>query len=138
MLMLLEHTEYFRWKVTSRPSASIASEHEAGEVTNALVAFVNIENCDVSSIKNADRAARVIDGIARSLGVENVVVYPFAHLSPNRPARPGEAAGVLSEMAKRLEILGEYRLLSVPFGCTKAREASVMGHDRAVLLRSIR
>lgn len=143
MLILLEHVEYFKWEasdVKEQHRNALPHQLDHGSLGMSLVAFINVESCDVSGgAKAASKAAREIRNIAGEVGVANIVIYPFAHLSYSDHASQDAAVEVLGEIAKALICENpEFNVVSVPFGCSKMREAKVFGHQKAVLLRSVR
>lgn len=143
MMILLEHMKYFKWSAVSQSeffgSDKLNFEMRKGSTKNSLVAFVNVEMEDPKDTKRIIRAAKSIDKIARELEVTNVILYPFAHLVAKNPAEPKQAIGTLMSLETELsKIKNSYKIISVPFGCSKMREGMVLGHERSVLLRSIR
>ncbi len=142
MLILFEHVEYFRWEATEgegRRRNALPFEQESGNLGTSLVAFVNVEQGDGENGANIERAVKMIDKMALDLEVENMVLYPFAHLTPEGHATHDSAVDVIAELGRQIVATGSaYHLVSIPFGCSKMRESKVLGHNKAVLLRSIR
>ncbi len=142
MRILLIHANSFSFHVTGKTSAALPAElgkaGSEGKVDEALVAFMAAEKGDDKNITSvADQAAQEILGLASQLGTQNVVAYPYAHLS-SLLSSPRVAVKLLDEIYNRLKSKSE--LLSVmraPFGYYKAFEISCKGHPLSELAKTI-
>ncbi len=143
MLMLFEHTEYFKWKALS-PGEKVDADNAPleGQVANALVAFTTILEQD--AIGNSDifskKAANKIYKLARQLNAETVVLYPFAHLTNVTLAEPRLAIAMLKAIEAELLLISGAALnvSRTPFGWHKQREGRTAGHEQAIMLREIK
>lgn len=140
MKLLLIHAERFEYEVRQR-AIEDAEELEEGcgraAVENALVCFATVEGVDEANVGwVVSKAAGEIEDVARRLAVGRVVIYPYAHLSPDL-ARPAAAVRVLRELAESLRARG-FEVLRAPFGWYKRFSISCIGHPLAELSRTLR
>jgi len=138
--LLLIHAEHFEYEARQK-ALEEAEELEGvegrGAVDNALVCFTTVESADEADPSwVVSRAADEIEELARRLGVRRVVVYPYAHLSPDL-ARPALAVRVLRELAAALEARG-LEVRRAPFGWYKRFTITCFGHPLAELSRTVR
>jgi threonyl-tRNA synthetase len=113
-----------------------ASRRE-GRFSNALVAFVTVERGDESSTETlVDKAAEDLASIAERVRADTIVIYPYAHLSPNL-APPHAALRVLERLedAVRSKASGK-SVVRAPFGWYKEFELHCYGHPLAELSRT--
>jgi len=138
--LLLIHAEEFEYE--AREKAIDSAEELDGvkgsaRVTNSLVAFVTVEGCDGKGLEEVvGCAAREIADVAKRLNVNRVVVYPYAHLSPDL-ALPGVAVRALRRLAEELRGMG-YEVTRAPFGWYKRFTLKCYGHPLAELSRAVR
>lgn len=138
MKLLLIHSDYIEYE--ARDSTPVAESEDdvalAGGAEEALVVFTAVESSDSEDLDDvvASAVAEVVD-VAGELGVEAVVVYPYAHLSEDL-SDPDVAVEALRGMADALEDEG-YSVSRAPFGWYKRFELSCKGHPMSELSRSI-
>jgi threonyl-tRNA synthetase len=90
------------------------------------VVFVSVEKEDAESPASvAEEMARDTLARAEGLGVDQVVVYPYVHLTED-PSTPRIALKVLDEIQERLA--GAVHVVRAPFGWYKAFELACLGH----------
>jgi hypothetical protein len=121
---------------------ALREDNASGGARNCLVAYTTVESEEEIAKKLekvAGKAARSVNGIARELGADAVIVFPFAH-SPVEPATPLASLQTIVAFAAQLRELsaGDYAVLRAPFGSHKIREGRILGHKKAVLLRKYR
>lgn len=105
-------------------------------VNEALVAFTCVEKSDEAEKEaKAAQAADAIEGVAKQVKAERIVLYPFAHLSESL-ASPQAAVDVLALMKAALEKKG-YAVTKSPFGWYKEFILHCKGHPLAELSRRI-
>ena len=75
-----------------------------------------------------------IQKIAKDVKAENIVLYPYAHLSSNLGA-PKIAVEILKDAEKKLK--KEFKVSRAPFGYYKSFELKVKGHPLSELSREI-
>ncbi len=82
-----------------------------------------------------DNAVKEIMDVAGKIKAENIVIYPYAHLSSSLGA-PDIAKDILANMESAL-LSRDLPVSRVPFGWYKAFEVSCKGHPLSELSRSI-
>ena len=139
MKMLFIHCDYFSYLTTKRTKMAeeIPNGCKSCGFKNALVIFVTVEKCD------AENPSKVINESvtetikkANQLGVKNLVVFPFAHLS-EQVSDPDTATKIMKEIHDRLVSL-EYLVDKAPFGWEKVFSLTSKGHPLAESARTIR
>lgn len=140
MKLLLIHAERFEFEARQRAleeAEDLAGAVGKASVENALVCFTTVESFDEVNLPwVVSRAAEEIASVAERVGVRRVVVYPYAHLSPDL-ARPASAVAALRMLASALEGLG-FEVVRAPFGWYKRFTITCVGHPLAELSRTIR
>jgi threonyl-tRNA synthetase len=133
LLIHSDHIEYHAKKQTPYAEAGASLEDSLDE---ALVAFCAVEAADEQDIPTViQRAVTEIRETAEKLGVDRIMLYPYAHLSSDL-ASPSVAVTVLKEMEQGLSIDG-YTVRRAPFGWYKAFTLSCKGHPLAELSKTI-
>ncbi|XGI83359.1 threonine--tRNA ligase [Halorutilales archaeon Cl-col2-1] len=138
MKLLLIHSDYIKYEAKQEtPVAEDESEIEPeGRLDEALTAFIAVESGDSEDIDSViEQAEDEIRDVADELEVENVMVYPYAHLSSDL-GDPDTAVDVLRRIEERLVDVG-YEVKRAPFGWYKAFEISCKGHPMSELSREI-
>ncbi|AXI25597.1 threonine--tRNA ligase [Methanofervidicoccus sp. A16] len=136
MKLLLIHSDYLEFKTTEKTKIAEDTDRLEGRMEECLTVFTAVEKEDEKDqeavVKNA---LNEIIKVAKNLKVNNIVVYPYAHLSSDL-ASPEVAKRVLVEMERRLKEMG-YNVLRAPFGWYKAFKISCKGHPLSELSRKI-
>ncbi|MCX8168758.1 MAG: threonyl-tRNA synthetase editing domain-containing protein [Candidatus Methanomethylicia archaeon] len=140
MRILLIHAEKFWWKVT-RPVRipvrdELTEENREGSGENVLVAFTCIESIDEENIEEkCKKAVESIIEVSSRIGIKNIIVYPYAHLSNQL----GDLN--ITIRALRMIILGlsekGLNIKQSPFGYYKEFMLHCKGHPLAEALRVI-
>ncbi|MGZ4903362.1 MAG: threonine--tRNA ligase [Halobacteriota archaeon] len=136
MQLLLMHVDYFEYHVTreSKHAEELDDAHRQGRMEDALVAFVAVERADEQNIREAAlEAAYAIRDVAGKVATQNIMLYPYAHLSHDL-ASP-EAA--IEALRKVESALSEYQVIRAPFGWYKSFSLKCKGHPLSELSRSI-
>ena len=110
MRLLLLHCERFQYtireKAVKNPEPLENNEH--GEFQNVLVAFCTVEKEDEPDQNQVVReVSKSIVEVARSVHTNNILVYPYAHLSSSLAARD-PAIKILqgvSENLRRMDLM---------------------------------
>ncbi len=134
MRVLLLHADKFSYEAVKKAIKSAESLEEvpkSNSFENILVAFITVEPGDEAVI---DEAADDLSSHLKRLGINKVVLYPYAHLSSNL-AKPWEAVQVLRMLEEVLRKRG-IEVYRAPFGWYKKFEISCKGHPLAELSRS--
>ncbi|MEB3859981.1 MAG: hypothetical protein LRS43_02095 [Desulfurococcales archaeon] len=133
MKMLFLHAKAFRFE-TVRPAVKEPPDPPGkGECGNCLVVFVSVERGD--GIQATARACSEISSWAGKVGAEEVLVYPYAHLSRDL-AGVGEAHRALQEILECLRGKG-LKAGRAPLGWYKEFALELQGHPLAESFREI-
>ncbi|BDZ67305.1 threonine--tRNA ligase [Methanobacterium ferruginis] len=138
MRILLIHSDHLKYQTKSktRIAEKIDEEKKKGEYENALVVFTAVEKEDEKdSEATVENAVKEIVDVAGKVKAENIVIYPYAHLSSSLGS-PKVAKEILSNMETKLAEM-ETPVSRVPFGWYKSFEVSCKGHPLSELSRSI-
>lgn len=137
MKILALHTDYIKFKPLKKALKKIGDlvDKEEKESKDALAVMTAVEAGDKNISEVVDKLSGEIDKIVDQVNVENVVLYPYAHLSSNL-ASPEVAVKVLDEAEKKLS--KKYNVSKAPFGYYKEFEMKVKGHPLSELSREIK
>ena len=141
MRILLIHADRFSFRVTGETSVAMPSELQKagseGEVAECLVVFVAAEKGDEADIESVvNQAIGEILSLAGQIGIDHLVVYPYAHLSSTLSS-PRVAVRLLDEICRRLQSHDDFKILRAPFGYYKAFEIACKGHPLSELAKTI-
>ncbi len=141
MRILLIHADRFSFRVTGETSVALASEldkaNSEGEVGEALVVFMAAEKGDKADIGSvAEQVTEQAVTLASQVGAENLVIYPYAHLSSSLSS-PRIAVKLLDEICTRLQNHNHLKIMRAPFGYYKSFEISCKGHPLSELAKTI-
>lgn len=132
------HVDYIEWQALKKALKSIGDlsdeEKERKKVQEALVVLIAVEKLDVDFKEVVKELVENVKGIASQLGVKNVVLYPYAHLSKNLGS-PDLAVKILRESEENLKKY--FNVFRAPFGYYKSFELKVKGHPLSELSREI-
>lgn len=134
MKILQLHTDYIEFRLIKKEiDAAEDCEVKEFKYDNILVLFTSVEDGDDERV--VLKAVEDVKTSLNQLGVNRVLIYPFAHLSSNL-ANPFEAYKVLKFMEEYAKGAGieTYR---APFGWNKQFTLSIKGHPLAEQFRSI-
>ncbi|MDK2940479.1 MAG: threonyl-tRNA synthetase, partial [Methanolobus sp.] len=137
MQLLLIHSDYIEYEVKkSTPVAEkIEDSFKQGRLEEALTAFIAVEKVDEANVEGAiSKAVEEIKSVATQVKAENIMVYPYAHLSSDLSS-PKAGVAVLKGIEDALS--GEFIVKRAPFGWYKAFKISCKGHPLSELSRSI-
>ncbi|MBC7112773.1 MAG: threonine--tRNA ligase [Candidatus Methanomethyliales bacterium] len=138
MRLLLIHADYIEYaalKPAVKEPETIDNVGKVERVEECLVAFCSAEKSDEQDPKEIARlASDAILEHVRMVKAERVVIYPYAHLSPEL-ASPRVALSILKALEERLK--GSIEIKRSPFGWYKAFTLKCKGHPLSELSRSI-
>ncbi|WP_214044320.1 threonine--tRNA ligase [Methanomethylovorans sp.] len=137
MQLLLIHSDYIEYEVKkSTPVAEkIEDPMKSGRLEDALTVFIAVEKADEASPDEMVlKGVSEIEKIAGQVKTENIMLYPYAHLSSDLSS-PKVAVYVMTAMEKALS--KKYMVKRAPFGWYKAFRISCKGHPLSELSRSI-
>ncbi len=135
MRLLLIHSDYIEYEAKKKTKiaeevAVLKDRHE-----EALVVFTAVESADQDDIFGVvAQAAEEVRQTAAKLGVGNIFIYPYAHLS-NDLAGPDVAVEVLKALERELTI--DFNVKRAPFGWYKSFVISCKGHPLSELSKTI-
>ena len=138
MKILSLHTDYIRFKPLKKALKKmgdlVGKDKEEKEVKDALAIFTAVEKKD-SDVKGiVAKLVEAVKDIASQVEAENIVLYPYAHLSSDL-ATPEVAMEVLELAEKELKKL--FKVVRAPFGYYKEFEMKVKGHPLSELSRDL-
>src|SRR3989344_2436587 len=136
MKLLALHCDYIKFKPLKKAlkKPEELSEERQKEITvqEPLVALVSVESSDNNKLV-ADLVKNIED-IATNVKAQNIVLYPYAHLSSNLGS-PDLALEILEKADK--ELSKKYKVWRAPFGYYKEFELKCKGHPLAESSRTI-
>lgn len=138
MRTLMIHSDYLRYKTRSKTKIAedIDDEKRAGDVDNALVVFIAVEKEDEENPEViVQKAVKEILNVQNKVNAENIVIYPYAHLSSSLSS-PQTATDILKKIEESL-LENNEAVMRVPFGWYKSFEISCKGHPLSELSRTI-
>ncbi len=131
MKLLLIHADYMEYEVKKKTKVAEDFDRKGERVEEVLVVFTSIEKGDNEEI--VKKAAEEIRDVAKKVGTERILLYPYAHLSSNL-ADPDTAVSLLKMLEKELS---DFEVHRAPFGWYKAFKISCKGHPLSELSREI-
>lgn len=131
MKLLLIHADYMEYEVKKKTKIAEPFNGKGEKVEEVLVAFTSVEKCDNKEVVR--RAAEAIKEVAEKVNAKRIMIYPYAHLSPNL-ADADTAIKLLKELESELS---DYEVHRSPFGWYKAFRISCKGHPLSELSREI-
>ena len=138
MRILLIHSDYINYKTKSKTKIAekIEDKQKSMHFDNSLVVFTAVEKKDEDDPQTVvENAVKEIENVFNQVKADNVVLYPYAHLSSSL-STPTAAVDILNEIKDKLDVDG-LTVERVPFGWYKAFEISCKGHPLSELSRNI-
>ena len=138
MKILTLHCDYIRFKANKKafkdaPELS-EKEKEQHEVKECLVVLTSIEQGDSSD--TIKQLVEAVEKTAKEVKTENIVLYPYAHLSSNL-AKPVIALELLQESEAQLKKKFKHTIRA-PFGYYKEFEFKCKGHPLSELSKEFK
>jgi threonyl-tRNA synthetase len=137
MKLLLIHSDYIEYEVKDK-AIKIPEEIKikSDRFEEALTAFTAVEKIDEKSPSQAvSQTVAEIEKTAEQVNTKNIMVYPYAHLSPDL-ASPKKAQEILIEIEHELKNKN-FNVKRAPFGWYKAFKISCKGHPLSELSKEI-
>ncbi|MFB6284439.1 MAG: threonine--tRNA ligase [Halobacteria archaeon] len=135
MKLLLIHSDYIEYEAKKETPVAEDDIEPSGRLEEALTAFVAVESGDAEDVDSViEGGVEEIRDVADELSVENVMLYPYAHLSQDL-ASPDTAVSVLKSM--ETDLSEQYVVKRAPFGWYKAFQISCKGHPLSELSRVV-
>ena len=137
MKILMLHADHIEWEPKKKAIKSAEEiEKKVYRVEDVLVVFSAVEKADEQNPDDViSKAAENVEKNLEQLKVGKVVVYPYAHLSPDLSS-PQVALEVLKGLEEKLRSDG-LEVWRAPFGWYKAFEIRCKGHPLSELSREI-
>jgi threonyl-tRNA synthetase len=136
MRLLLIHTDFIEYEAKKPTGMAEETDVLKDYQEEALAVFCAVESMDEDDLEGVvEQALSEIGLVADKLSVENIVIYPYAHLSSDL-ARPDAAVWALKAMQTGLHDSG-FHVKRAPFGWYKAFRISCKGHPLSELSKTI-
>jgi len=131
MKVLFIHCDHFSYVTTQRTKVAedLANGCKSCAFKDAFVVFVTVEKCDANGSNVVSKCIEETVKRAKQLGVKDLVLFPFVHLSDEVGA-PDVAMKILEELYEKLKTLG-YSVDKAPFGWEKVFSLTSKGHPLA-------
>jgi threonyl-tRNA synthetase len=140
MKLLSLHCDYIKFKPVKKalkePEELSEKRKQLTEIKNPLVILTAVEKQDESNSNILQQYIKEIEGIAKQVDAKNIVLYPYAHLSPSLSS-PQFALKTLENAEIELSKTKKYNITRAPFGYYKEFELKCKGHPLAELSREI-
>ena len=138
MKLLLIHSDFIEYEAKSKAIKNpeeVDEERKKGKMDEALVAFIAVEKKDEKNLQGAiESGCEEIEKVANELKTQNIMLYPYAHLSSDL-ARPKIAMEILKGMEEKLR--ERFNVGRAPFGWYKSFKISCKGHPLSELSRDV-
>ncbi|OPY38242.1 MAG: Threonine--tRNA ligase [Methanoregula sp. PtaU1.Bin051] len=136
MRLLLIHSDYIEYEARKKTKMAEEEAVLSDSEKEALTVFCAVESVDEDDPEGVVmQAVSEIDKVADQVNVDNIVIYPYAHLSSDL-ASPDLAVTVLKALKTELEAEG-FSVKRAPFGWYKAFRLSCKGHPLSELSKTI-
>lgn len=131
-----DHVEFCAKKKAFKGAEELESK-DSTRVEECLVIFTAVEKDDEGHKEVIIRKYLAeVKEIASQVNAQNIVLYPYAHLSSNL-SKPQFGQIVMQEAEKILNSEGHFEVSRAPFGWYKSFTVSCKGHPLSELSRSI-
>jgi threonyl-tRNA synthetase len=138
MRLLFIHSDHLEFEAREEVTEDLAETEGVpleGRMEECATVFISVESGDEADLDGVvENAVAEIEDVTGQLNTNNVVLYPYAHLSEDL-ASPDAATTVMRELEGALE--GGYEILRAPFGWYKSFEVSCKGHPLSELSRHV-
>ena len=136
MRLLLIHSDYIEYEAKKKTKMAEEEAVLADSQAEALTVFCAVESVDEDDPESVImQAVAEVDKVADQVNVDNIVIYPYAHLSSDLSS-PEFAVKVLRALKDELEAEG-FSVKRAPFGWYKAFKLSCKGHPLSELSKTI-
>jgi hypothetical protein len=116
MKVLVFYMNRFAYQYKVKNAIEAQEDEEAGEIKNAVVAFIQAEEDDEEKdlMSREKKLVNHLKWTARKNNTKNIVLHSFAHLSESKATFPFTKS-LFDAAQKRLENVG-YQVSQTPFG----------------------
>lgn len=129
------HVEHFNGKPVEKGRSDITEEAHEVSSGNALLVFVSYEKGDENRKEVVQRGAHEISAIAKSLGISEIVLNPYAHLFAELSS-PAFAVSAMKDLDAEITSMG-YTVKRLSFGYFYEIELKAKGHKLSRISRTI-
>jgi len=137
MKIISLHCDYITFKplkkALKQPEELSEERKKEIKIDECLVILTAVEKSD--SLNLVNDLVKNIEDISKQVKTNNIVLYPYAHLSSNL-GNPDLAMQILEKAEQELKKL-KYKVTRAPFGYYKEFELKVKGHPLSELSREI-
>ena len=136
----MSHCDYLKWEVKKRSKSSLVEDikKKDGFIRCVLVVFIAAEGVDQKNPEDViEKTVESIEEVAKKIGVERIVLFPFVHLFPESLPPAEFAYNCLLKISDGIKKKG-FETERVPFGWYKMHEIRCKGHPLSQLSRTIR
>ena len=137
MQLLLIHSHGFEWKVTDKAISDPESPKDVNmsyiTSESALIVFISVEANDTLNVSSIIEGADLeIKSALDEIGENNLILYPWVHLSKTSPAKPNEALSLIKKLESSLQTnYSDIKVTRAPFGYYKGFSLKCKGHPLA-------
>ncbi|MBN2458887.1 threonine--tRNA ligase [Candidatus Woesearchaeota archaeon] len=139
MKILFIHADFIEYEARKKAIKSaeeVPKGKEKDRMEECLVAFTAVEKVDEANpCGAAKKAFEEIKKISSQVQAKNIMLYPYAHLSPDL-SKPEQAVEVMKETEKLLKE-AKYNVKRAPFGWYKSFNIACKGHPLSELSSSL-
>ena len=140
MKILSLHCDYIKFKplksAIKHPEKLSKEREKEIQVKDPLVVLTAVEKQDEENPNILSEYLKNITDIVKQVNAKNIVLYPYAHLSPSL-SNPEFAQKILEQAEHALSQNSPYKITRAPFGYYKEFELKCKGHPLSELSRSI-
>jgi len=141
--LLFIHSDFIEYEARDKTRVAEEIENRSARVRveEALVVFIAVERGDGDEHNSnseyvVEKATEEVISVAKKVGAEKIVLYPYAHLS-SELASPEISMEILKAMEEQLRARG-MEVKRAPFGWYKAFTIRCKGHPLSELSRKIK
>jgi threonyl-tRNA synthetase len=138
MQLLLLHSDFIEYETLQKTPVAedVTEEQKKGRLEEVLAVFIAVEKSDERDDRGIVKdGIKAIDEVYHKVKAKSIMLYPYAHLSPNL-SRPEFAVKVMREIEASLQDK-KYTVKRAPFGYYKSFNIKCKGHPLSELSRRI-
>ncbi len=140
MKILSLHCDYIKFKALKKalkePEELTEEKKKEKEVKDPLVILTAVEKQDETNLNVLEQYVQEILSLAKQVNATNIVLYPYAHLSPSL-SNPSFALKTMQNAEQELSKNKKFKITRAPFGYYKEFELKCKGHPLSELSRTI-
>ena len=130
------HVEYFKAEPKGSGRSSVVDQGKPVHANESILVFMSFEKRDMPrKVDLIDSIVREISTISANIGVQSIVLNPFAHLFGDL-ASPQDASILMAELEKKLRDRN-FSVERLSFGVFYEIELKAKGHKLARVSREL-